>query len=294
MRPVLIFGVNGQDGHYLSRLFEERKIKVVGVSRQGQAVNGDVASADFVDDLIKRLRPERVFHLAANSTTRHAALRENHQTISLGSLNILESVYRHCPDCRVFLTGSGVQFVNEGKPIHETDPFSASSAYSAERIYSVYLGRYYRNLGLKVFAGYLFHHESPLRQTSHISQKIINTARKIGQGSRERLQIGDISVSKEWAFAEDIARGILTLTDQEKVFEAVIGTGQAYSIEDWLELCFKALDLNWKDHVDVIPGFSPEYRCLVSNPETIRSLGWNPSVSFEELAQIMLAGSSNL
>lgn len=288
MRRVIIFGNNGQDGYYLSQLFAERGYEVIGVSRTGHGIIGDVGCAEFVTSLVKEHCPERIFHLAANSTTRHSALVENHKTISTGTLNILEAVYRNCPECKVFLTGSGVQFVNNEKPVHENDQFLAASAYAAERIYSVYLGRYYRQLGLKVYVGYLFHHESPLRKHGHISQKVVQAVRRIASGNMEKIELGDISVRKEWAFAGDIALGIAMLTDQQSVFESVIGTGKAYTIENWLEVCFSLINKNWQDFVTLIPGFVPEYRCLVSNPETIVSLGWQPKIDLPELARMML------
>lgn len=287
MNPVVIFGASGQDGYYLGRLLEAADTEVVRVSRSGEGIRGDIADQEFVSGLINRLKPSRIYHLAANSSTRHDVLSENHATISTGTKNILEAVYRCCPECRVFLTGSGVQFVNTGVPVLETDPFEAANAYSAERIYSVYLGRYFRRLGLKVFIGYLFHHESPMRKPSHISQKIIQAVKNIAAGSREKLSIGDISVRKEWAFAGDIAAGILTLTEQENVFEAVIGSGKAFSIEDWLEACFGLAGMNWQEHVEIVPGFLPEYKLLVSNPQTIRSLGWKTEVEFRQLAEMM-------
>lgn len=118
---ALIFGATGQDGHYLTELLHKEKIKVVGVSRSSGDVNGDVSDYSFVESQIKYLQPRYIFHLAANSTIKHDALFENHETISTGTLNILEAVKRHSPDSRVFITGSGVQFKNIGKPIKETD-----------------------------------------------------------------------------------------------------------------------------------------------------------------------------
>lgn len=289
---ALIFGATGQDGQYLRRFCEIRLMDVICSSRSyaSDCLIGNVADYGTVDFLIREHAPDYVFHLAANSTTRHDALFENHASISTGTLNILEAVKRHCPDCRVFITGSGVQFVNTGKAISEKDPFEASSAYSVARIHSAYAARYYRRLGIKAYVGYLFHHESPLRKKDHLCQMIAETCKRIRQGSRERIQLGDISVRKEAAFAGDIVAGMFTLVSQDNVFEATIGTGVAYSIQDWLEICFKKIGKDWRDCVDVVSdGFKPEYRTLVSDPTTIRSLGWSPKVGFDALAEMMLS-----
>jgi GDPmannose 4,6-dehydratase len=286
---TIIFGINGQDGYYLKEICQKRKIEVIGVSRSsGNWIQGDVSNFIFVENFIKKEKPEYIFHVAANSTTKHEALFENHETISTGTLNILESVKRHSPESRVFITGSGVQFENTGKPISETDNFEAKSPYSIARIQSVYAARYFRSLGIRVYVGYLFHHASPLRKDNHISKMIANAVKRIANGSNEKITLGDISVKKEWAFAGDIAEGIFSLINQDKIFEACIGTGKAYSIQDWLEICFNRINKDWKEYVNLKESFLPEYKILVSDPSTINSTGWQPKITFENLCDMML------
>jgi GDPmannose 4,6-dehydratase len=286
---AIIFGANGQDGHYLSELCKSQGIQVIGVSRSGGAwLKGDVADREQTDLLIKTHMPRYIFHLAANSTTRHDVLFENHETISTGVLNILEAVKRNCPDARVFITGSGVQFANTGAPISEKDEFEASSPYAVARIQSVYAARYYRSLGIKAYVGYLFHHESPFRKPNHVSKMIALAAKRIASGSDERLELGDISVKKEWTFAGDVVKGILTLVEEDEIFEAVIGSGVAYSIQDWLAACFKVIGKEWREYTRLREGFTPEYKQLISNPATMQSLGWAPTMQFSELAKLMV------
>jgi GDPmannose 4,6-dehydratase len=287
---TLIFGAGGQDGAYLLAYCARLGVSAVGVARSTRTLTvGDVADFACVTDMVRVQQPDLIFHLAANSTTRHETLFENHATIATGTLNILEAVRRHQPACRVFLTGSGVQFENTGRPISEKDPFAATSPYAVARIQSVYAARYYRQLGIQTYVGYLFHHESPLRKPNHLCKMIAEAVKRIAQGSNERIRLGDISVKKEAAFAGDIVEGIFTLVSQDKIFEATIGTGVAYSIQDWLEVCFAKIGRNWRDHVDVrSDGFRPEYQVLVSDPATIHSLGWQPKVGFDALAEMML------
>ncbi len=229
-----------------------------------------------------------VFHLAANSTTRHDAMFEHHCTIGQGTLNILESVRRWVPECRVFITGSGLQFINSGTAISEADPFDHSSSYVIARNYAVSAARYYRSLGIKTYVGYLFHHESPFRKSNHVSQKIAQAALRISNGSCESLQLGDISTRKEWTFAGDVAEAIITLVNQDIVFEATIGSGDAHSIEEWLNVCFGLIHADWREHVTAVEGFIAEYPLLLSAPQTINTLGWRPHVSFNDLALLMM------
>jgi GDPmannose 4,6-dehydratase len=289
MDTALIFGVNSQDGYYLSQLCKKNHIDCIGVARSaGNWLIGDVGDKAFVETLIKHYQPAYIFHLAANSTTRHDALFENHQTISTGTLHILEAVKTWSLTSKVFITGSGLQFKNYGTPIKETDEFEASSPYSVARIQSVYAARYYRDLGIKTYVGYLFHHESPLRKSQHISRKIVDTVNRIAKGSNEVLKIGDSSVCKEWTFAGDVSSGIFDLIRQEEYFEATIGSGITYSIENWLNACFQLVGLNWEQHTELIDSYKPDYKVLVSDPTTMNKIGWNPTISFNELAIIMM------
>ena len=289
---ALIFGASGQDGQHLAGVCRARGIVPIAVSRSGSGTQGDVAELDQVRSLVRQHAPEYIFHLAATSTTRHEALFENHGTISTGTLNVLETARLHCPRAKIFLAGSGVQFVNAGAPISERTPFHAASAYAVARIQAAYAGRYFRSVGLAVYIGYLFHHESPARKPCHVSQVVASAARRVGAGAREQIELGDVNVEKEWTFAGDVARAILTLVDQDAVFEAAIGSGTTHTIQEWVETCFRLVGRDWREHVQVREGFVSEYQRLVSDPSTIRSLGWEPRVGFDELARMMVGAQA--
>lgn len=287
MKTAVIFGVGGQDGYYLSRLCAEQGYRVIGSSRSSGDCPGDIGDRAFVTDLIAQYRPDLIIHLAARSSTSIEALFENHRSIATGTWNVLHAAWQHCREAKIFITGSGLQFYNDGEPIHETDRFAATSPYAVERIHSVHAARYFRDRGLRSYVGYLFHHESPLRGPEHVSMKILSAAQACAEGRGDLLELGDLSVAKEWTFAGDVAAGIMTLVEQEEVFEAVIGSGQAHTIQQWVELCFNELGLSWQDHVEQSEGYLTEYARLVSNPVTIMSLGWKPKVSFTELCKMM-------
>jgi GDPmannose 4,6-dehydratase len=284
---ALVFGASGQDGVYLCELLRENAIEAIGLSRSS-ARAGDVRDFAGVESLVRTIRPDYIFHLAANSHTSHDAIFENHETIATGTLNILESVKRHRPQARVFIAGSGVQFANSGEPIDEACSFDATSPYAVARIEAVYAARYFREVGVKAYVGYLFHHESPLRRPRHVSRKIADAAQRIAGGSQEMIEIGDPSVVKEWTFAGDVVRAMLTVVQQDELSEVVIGSGEGRSIADWLEACFARVSLSWHDHVRIEADFEPEYHRLVSSPELLRTLGWQPRVGFGELAAMMM------
>jgi GDPmannose 4,6-dehydratase len=288
---AVVFGAAGQDGHYLIEELQRRGFEAVGISRSGPWRRGDVSRRQDVEEVVRELRPDRIFHLAANSTVRHEALFENHEAISTGTLNVLEAARQHCPEARVFVAGSAMQFRNDGRPIDEEQPFEAGSPYAVARIQSVYAARYFRSLGLRAYVGYLFHHDSPRRGPRHVSQVVASAARRIAAGSAETLELADASVVKEWTFAGDVVRAMVTLVEQDTVFEAVIGTGEGRSLSEWVECCFSIAGLHWQDHVRS-GGGRGDFARMVSSPARMRSLGWAPQVGFEQLARMMTAGES--
>jgi len=286
---AIIFGASGQDGHYLKELLFDNNIQVIAVSRSGNGIIADVGIYSAVESLIKEHKPDFIFHFAAISTTRHFALFENHNAISCGTLNVLESVKLYSPHSKVFLSGSAMQFRNEGAPIDETTPFEANSAYSLSRIHSVYAARYYREyFGLKTYIGYFFNHDSPLRNEHHVNQKIVKAALRLATNKDEKLELGDINVKKEFNYAADAVSAAWILVNQDVEFEAVIGSGEAHTIEEWLDYCFSKINRNWRGSVVINENFVAEYQILVSNPGRIMSMGWKPKVNFYQLADIMM------
>ena len=285
---AIIFGANGQDGNYLRNLLHEKGIDVIGISRTGNFLQLDITNYQEISTFINLERPEYIFHLAANSTTNHNALFENHQTIATGTLNILEAVKQFSPHTKVFISGSALQFLNKELPIKETDPFEANDAYSISRIQSVYAARYFRSLGLKVYVGYFFNHDSPLRTERHVTKMISETIKRIAAGSNEKLEIGDMSVIKEWSYAGDIVKGIWILVNQDIIFEANIGSGIGYSINEYITQCFNISGIDMKGKIINRKEFISSYKKLVSDNSVIKSLGYKPTVSFTDLAKIMM------
>jgi len=289
MKKAIVFGANGQDGYFLIELLKKEGIDVIGVSRSGDFNKTDISNYTQVEQLIEATQADYIFHLAANSTTRHDALFENHSTISTVTLNVLEAVKNKSAHSKVFISGSGLQFANHDKPIKETDAFEARDAYSIYRIQSVYAARYFRTLGIKAYVGYFFNHDSPRRSERHMAQKIAAFALRASKGeTTEKLSIGDLSVVKEWTYAADVVDGIWLFINQDQVFEANISSGEGHSILAWTDLCFQAVGLDYRDFITESVGFKAEYRQLVSDNSIIRQLGFSPKVSFDQLAKMMV------
>ncbi len=289
---AVVFGASGQDGYYLIEQLARRGVEAVGVSRAGEGRRGDVARLGDVEAILRDVRPQQIFHLAARSTTRHDALFENHGTISTGTLNVLECARRDCPDARVFITGSGVQFRNDGAPIDEETPFEASSPYAVARIQSVYAARYYRSLGLKAYVGYLFHHDSPRARR----QPLERAHRRRGPAHRRRQPRGAGAGRCLGGQGVDLRRrrdrgdAGAALPDRrlrggDRVRRRLLRRAVAGTL-------LRRRGPPLADHVRLKPGFRAEYQRLVSRPDRLKALGWSPAVGFDQLAAMMMRPSS--
>jgi|LakMenEpi03Aug12_release.lakeMendotaPanAssembly.Ray.scaffolds.fasta_scaffold261364_2 GDPmannose 4,6-dehydratase len=287
---AIIFGSNGQDGYFLNKVLESNNIEVINISRNTYPICGDISSFSFVYEIIKENLPEYIFHFAAISSTKHEFLFDNNAAISIGTINLLESVKLVSPKTKIFLSGSALQFKNNGRPINEETVFEPSSHYAVARIHSVYLGRYYREVfGLKIYIGYFFNHDSEFRSDEHINKKIIDQLKLIKEGKKEKLVIGDVEVEKEFNFAGDVVQAVWLLVNQNKINEAIIGSGLAYSIKDWIKIVCDLINLNYDSlKIEVDFKFKSEYKILVSNPERIKELGWYPEVDIYKLAERMV------
>lgn len=288
MGVAIIFGASGQDGYYLTNLLHSLNIDVVPVSRSEGFINTDISNYQQVADLFKEHKPDYVFHFAANSTTKHTVIFENNSTIVTGTLNILEAVKNYSPNCKVFISGSALQFKNNNLPIDETTPFEARDGYSASRIASVYMARYYRSLGLQIYVGYFFNHDSERRSERHLTKKIVSAAKDILIGKMQNFEVGSLETIKEYTHAKDTVSAVWILVNQTDIYEAVIGSGIGYRVKDWIELCFAKIGMNWQDYVIEKDNFKADYKSLVSNPALMRSLGWEPKITLDELATLML------
>ncbi len=288
-KVAIIFGSNGQDGFYLKELLVKERVGVVSISRSAGDYIGSVGDFEFVNKVIKIHKPHYIFHFAAISTTKHDVILENNHSISTGTINILESVKRHSPESKVFISGSALQFKNSGIPIDENTPFDFLSPYAISRIHSVYMARYFRKtFGIKAYVGYFFNHDSPLRSENHVNQKIVFHISEILKGNLNKLIIGNINVKKEFNYAKDIVEAVWLMINQDYIYEAVIGSGVAHSIKDWIKYCFDKYSLRWEEYILLDESYKSEYEILVSNPKLINNIGWNPRFSMHELADIML------
>jgi GDPmannose 4,6-dehydratase len=287
---AIIFGAGGQDGHFIREYLLSLGYQIFPFIYQGSKNSPAVDVADFnnVSRVIKEIKPNFVFHLAARSSTRHEFILENHRAIVDGTLTIMESVDRHAPDAKVFLASSGLIFRNLGRPLNENDEFITDTSYAMARLEALQIARYYRQRGREVFVGFLFNHESPLRPPNSVARKIAGNVAEIHLGIQNSLIIGNANVIKEWMWAGDAVKAMFCLVNQNDVSEACIGDGIGRSIREYATACCEVVNLFIDDYLVEISGYEAEYPFLVSDPSRIKSLGWIPEVDMASLAMRMV------
>jgi GDPmannose 4,6-dehydratase len=126
-----------------------------------------------------------------------------------------------------------------------------------------------------------------------MAQKIASAAVRIANGSKEILEIGDMSVIKEWTFAGDVVEGIWIFINQEVTLEANISSGLGYSILDWVKECFLNVGMDYNKHVKTLIEYNSPYKQLVSDPSKIKSLGFYPRLSFQEMSKLIIKNCVN-
>ncbi|MBF0336176.1 MAG: GDP-mannose 4,6-dehydratase [Alphaproteobacteria bacterium] len=296
-RTALIFGISGQDGAYLARLLLEAGRVVHGTSRDHEASSfrnlaqlgirervhlHSAALNDFrsVIRVLDRVGPDEIYNLAGQTSVGLSFDMpvETFESISVGTLNILECIRFLKRPIRLFNAASSECFGNTDRPADEDTPFHPRSPYAAAKAAAYWTVRNYREAyGMYACSGILFNHESPLRLGRFVTRKIVATAARIARGGTERLTLGDLSIARDWGWAPEFAEAIRLMLEQDEPRDLVIATGRTIRLEEFVALAFGRLGLDWRDHVDVDPTlFRPSeiQRSMADPSRAARILGW--------------------
>ena len=180
----------------------------------------------------------------------------------------------------------------EETPQSETTRFHPRSVYGITKVAGFELTRNYREAyDLFACTGMLFNHESPRRGFEFVTRKISSTAARIKLGMERELRLGNIDAKRDWGFAGEYVQMMHTMLQQDTPDDYVIGSGEAHSVREFMQIVFEELHLNYEDHLVIDPRFyrPVEVEILVADPSKARrKLGWEPKVTFEELALSMV------
>lgn len=328
-KKALITGIKGQDGAYLAKLLLEKGYDVYGADRRRsdatswrlnelgieddvKTIYMDLLEFTNVIDVVKKLQPDEIFNLAAQSFVKTSFDQPfvTSQVDALGVLGVLDAIKHFSPGTRFYQASTSEMFGKvQAVPQDENTSFYPRSPYAVAKLYAHWMTVNYReSYGLFVCSGILFNHESPLRGIEFVTRKITDGVARIKSGLFDKIVLGNIDAKRDWGFAKEYVEAMWLMLQQEVADDYVIATGKTYTIREFVELAFKVVDIDivWEGEgvdtrgvdrklnkivVDVSPEFyrPAEVELLLGNPEKARkNLGWEAKTSLSELVALMV------
>jgi GDPmannose 4,6-dehydratase len=316
MKKALITGITGQDGSYLTELLLEKKYEVHGIIRRASTFNteridhlyqdphvkdvklflhyGDISDSSNMTNLLYDIKPTEIYHLGAQSHVRVSFDMPEYtgDITGLGTARILEAVRRSGIETKFYQASSSEMFGESPPPQNEDTPLKPRSPYACAKVYAYWMARNYRE-AYKLFVcnGILFNHESPRRGETFVTRKIAKAVASIEFGCQKYLYLGNLEAKRDWGHAKDFVQAMWKMLQQKEPDDYVIATGETHSVEEFAELAFSFLNLDWKKYVRIDPKyFRPtEVDVLQGDASKAREkLKWKPSVTFRQLVQEMV------
>ncbi|MFN2188189.1 MAG: GDP-mannose 4,6-dehydratase [Candidatus Promineifilaceae bacterium] len=316
MPKALITGITGQDGSYLAEHLLEEGYDVVGMVRRSSTINfhriahiqdkvtlapGDLLDQVSLINVLEEHRPHVVFNLAAQSFVQTSWSQPvfTGDVTALGVTRILDAIRIVDPDIHFYQASSSEMF---GKvvevPQREKTPFYPRSPYGVAKVYGHWITVNYReSYGLHAVSGILFNHESPRRGLEFVTRKITHEVARIKHGLSRELRLGNLDARRDWGFAGDYVKAMALMVKNEKPVDYVIATGATHSVEQFLEVAFGYVDLDWHEFVVQDPRFvrPAEVDELVGDAAKAKEqMGWEPEVTFEGLVRMMVDADMKL
>jgi len=313
-KSALVTGILGQDGPYLAKLLLEKDYKVYGLIRrysnptfsnleylgiqdQIEYVDGDMTDEASLITVIKSIRPEEVYNLAAQSfdgaSWQQAKLTT--EVNALGVLSLLNAIKFFSPTAKFYQASTSEMFglSNDDGYQDENTPFHPRSPYGIAKVYAYWMTVNFRE-SYKMFAanGILFNHESPLRGIQFVTRKITDGIAKIKLGFAEDIHLGNLDPKRDWGFAGDYVEAMHLMLQQDDPDDYVVATGETHSVREFVEAAFATVGISdWKQYVKIDPRYQrpaevPHLRGRLD--KVTKKLGWKPKVTFEELVKMMV------
>jgi GDPmannose 4,6-dehydratase len=311
MKTALICGISGQDGAYLAQLLLSKNYSIYGTSRDVDLANWDslklldiydkvnlisMSPVDFrsVLEVFNKSQPDEVYYLAGQSSVALSFEQpvETIQSIVLGTLNMLEACKLSVKNIKLYNAGSSECFGDiDEKLADEQTRFHPQSPYAVGKSTAYWLVANYRDsYNLFACTGILFNHESPLRPSRFVTQKIVKTAHRIANGSEEKLTLGRLDIIRDWGWAPDYVEAMWLMLQQDDPEDLVIATGQSNTLECFVDEVFKYYNLNWKEFViQDEKYFRPsELKISKANPSlALRKINWKAKKVLKEIVVLM-------
>ena len=337
---ALIFGITGQDGSYLADFLIKKGYLVHGVKRRSSSFNtgrldllyqdpyeknrvlflhyGDVTDAISVSSIIKKVKPDEIYNLAAQShvSVSFEVPEYTANADAIGALRILEAIRFHGMEkkTKFYQAGTSEMFGKvKTTPQNEDTPFHPRSPYGVAKVYAHWITVNYRE-AYKMFAcnGILFNHESPVRGETFVTRKIVIALCKIKKGHQKKLYLGNLDAKRDWGHARDYVEAMWKMLQIKKPKDYVIATGKQYSVKDFVNFVLDELNIRykWKGKGIKSKCYNEENKCIVEcdinyfrplevdtllgdSSRARKELKWKPKITIKTLVKEMVNSELN-
>lgn len=333
---ALITGITGQDGYFLTKLLLSKGYEVHGVVRRNSSMSignlrfldkdilsqinihyGDLTDGNFFTNLLSSLKPDEMYHLAAQSFVGYS-FQNPSSTYDVnigGTLNVVNAIKESSTDTRLYFAATSELF---GQPMttpqNESTSFQPRSPYAVSKLAGYWTIKTYRD-GYNLFMsnGILFNHESEFRGPEFVTRKISQAVARRAAGGKEPIELGNMSARKDWGYAKDYVEGMWSMMQYKFGDDFVMGTGELHTVREFVEEAFKVtgIDIHWVGRGINEVGLSQDDEVLVKVNKTFfrplesdnyladytkakEKLGWKPKTNFKELVKIMVKNDMKL
>ena len=318
MKKALITGITGQDGSYLAELLLHKGYEVHGTIRRSSSFNtnridhlildqhvknrpnlnlhyADLTDGSRLTTLLNEIKPDEVYHLAAQSHVRVSFDEPEYtaDTTGLGTIRLLEAIRLTAPEAKFYQASSSEMFGATPPPQSEVTPFYPRSPYGAAKVYAYWITKNYREAyGMFACNGILFNHESPRRGETFVTRKITRAVARIKAGVETEVYLGNLDSVRDWGHAAEYIEGMWLMLQADTADDYVLATGTSTTVKEFVEYSFEAADLDWKEFVKFDEKYlrPTEVDALIGDASKAKAqLGWSYKTEPRQLAEQMVA-----
>lgn len=316
-KKALILGVTGQDGSYLAEVLLDKGYEVHGMVRRSATGNtrnidhllsnpeifnkrfftcrGDLADPTSLYRIITTVAPDEIYNEADQDHVGWSYDMVGFSADITGAAvgRILEIIKQVNPAIRYLQPCTSNMFGRtETTPQTETTPFDPQSPYACAKVMAYYLTRYYRDaFGIFASTAILYNHESPRRTEEYVTRKITKAVARIARGRQDKLVLGDLSARIDWGYSREYMEAVWRILQLDRAGDFIIATGEAHSVQEFVQEAFAVAGLSPDDHVVSSPSLLRPTKTSTLVGDTTRAreaFGFEPKVKFKELVRLMV------
>ena len=316
-KRAFITGITGQDGSYLAEFLLHKGYEVHGTIRRSSTFNtaridhlifdqhvknrpnlylhyADLTDGSRLTTLLNDIKPDEVYHLAAQSHVRVSFDEPEYtgDTTGLGTIRLLDAIRLTAPEAKFYQASSSEMFGATPPPQDESTPFYPRSPYGAAKVYAYWITKNYREAyGMFACNGILFNHESPRRGETFVTRKITRAVARIKAGVENELYLGNLDSVRDWGHAAEYVEGMWLMLQADKPDDFVLATGTSTTVKEFLQFSFEAAGLDWEKYVKFDQRYlrPTEVDALIGDASKAREvLGWQCKTEPRQLAELMV------